>query len=403
MRALARNKQVVDEPVVVIMAKQPIAGQAKTRLCPPLTASEAAGLYEAMLRDTVGWVGDLEGVQVAIAITPPEAVAAWRDLGPPDAILLPVAGVDIGDCLQQVLSWLLSSGHAKVLALNSDGPTLPARYVLQAIATLDHADVVLGPSEDGGYYLIGLKEEQPELFQGIAWSTRQVTAQTQSRAREAGLSVALLPTWYDVDTPDDLERLRSEVAALPDATMQHTRRYLAQLSAGVGRNKVLRRVETARAEVERLLQGALESAWLETAEGTWTVKDVVGHLAAWSELLLDGVEAVVRGEAEAIQPVDVDAWNAEQIAARQAQPVQQVRAAWMATTERAAVTAAQLSVDQWACRQAVPWADRPMSPSDLYDLWLDHIEQHHAALVAWSERQTGTPSRVLGGERKKRE
>ncbi len=209
--------------VLAIMAKQPIVGQTKTRLCPPLTPTQAAALYEALLRDTVELVAGLDGIQLAIAVTPPEAMDYFRRISPAGAILLPVAGADIGDCLNQVLSRLLADGAPQALACNSDGPTLPSAYLRQAVVLLDDNDVVLGPSEDGGYYLIGLKRPCPELFQGIAWSTGRVLAQTLERAEALGLSVALTPPWYDVDTASDLDRLRDELDALPAEALLHTR------------------------------------------------------------------------------------------------------------------------------------------------------------------------------------
>ena len=203
-------------------------GRTKTRLCPPLTPEQAAALYEALLRDTIHLAAGWEGVQLAIAVTPPEATDLFERWSPPGTILLPVTGVDIGHCLDQVLGRLLARGHAQAMALNSDGPTLPAGYLRQAVACLARADVVLGPGEDGGYYLIGLKKPHPDLFRGIDWSTERVTAQTLARAEALGLAVALLPAWYDVDTASDLERLRAEIAALPDDAVPHTRHFLDQ-------------------------------------------------------------------------------------------------------------------------------------------------------------------------------
>ena len=218
-------------PVFVIMAKQPAVGETKTRLTPPLTPEEAAMLYEALLQDTVELVTRVEGAQLAIAITPPEAIGSFRDLSPPDAILLPVTGQDIGECLGYVLDHLLAAGCSQAIAVNSDGPTLPADYLRQAIVQLETADVVLGPSEDGGYYLIGLKRPWAELFQDITWSTDQVTQQTLARADAMGLTVALLPSWYDVDTGADLERLQAELVELPPEALPHTRRFLERFQA----------------------------------------------------------------------------------------------------------------------------------------------------------------------------
>jgi glycosyltransferase A (GT-A) superfamily protein (DUF2064 family) len=139
---------------------------------------------------------------------------------------LPIACDDIGDGLNQALERVLAAGHSPAMAFHSDGPTVPAAYLEQAIARLQEADVVLGPSEDGGYYLIGLKQARPELFRDIEWSTERVTAQTLARIHTLGLNGALLPSWYDVDRPADLDRLRVELATLPAEVAPHTRRFL---------------------------------------------------------------------------------------------------------------------------------------------------------------------------------
>jgi rSAM/selenodomain-associated transferase 1 len=215
-------------PVLVIMAKKPAVGRTKTRLCPPLTPPQAAVLYEALLRDTIALAAGLATIDLAIAVTPPEAIDYFRQISPPGTMLLPIAGVDIGDCLRQVFGTLLSAGHPAVVALNSDGPTLPAAYLRQAFSYLDRADVVLGPNEDGGYYLIGLREPQPELFSGIEWSSSRVTLQTLDRAKAIGAEVTLLPSWYDVDIAADLDRLQAELMALSPETLAHTRRFFDQ-------------------------------------------------------------------------------------------------------------------------------------------------------------------------------
>ena len=223
----SQNPPITSEPAFVIMAKRPAVGRTKTRLIPPLTPREAATLYEALLRDTIALVAGLEHTQPAIAVTPPEATADFRRISPSGTLLVPVAGQNIGDCLSQVLAQLLSRGHRGVFAVNSDGPSLPSVYLQGAIALLADVDVVLGPSEDGGYYLIGLKHPHPGLFSGVEWSTERVTVQTLERAESLGLLVAQLPPWYDVDTAADLERLRVELASLPAHELRHTRRFFS--------------------------------------------------------------------------------------------------------------------------------------------------------------------------------
>jgi rSAM/selenodomain-associated transferase 1 len=179
-----------------------------------------------MLRDTIELAVGLENVQLAVAVTPPEALAFFRSISPQRTMLLPVARSDIGGCLNQVLSCLLAAGHPQAIALSADNPTLPLAHLQHATTRLGDVDVILGPSEDGGYYLIGLKQPHPELFRDIDWSTARVTDQTVSRAEALGLSVALLPSWYDVDTPVDVDRLRAEVETLPAVVAPHTRRFL---------------------------------------------------------------------------------------------------------------------------------------------------------------------------------
>lgn len=217
------------KPVIVIMVKEPNPGRTKTRLSPPLSMEEAAELYEAMLRDTIALVADLAGIEMALAITPPEAVGFFKQVSPSGATMKPVRGESIGDCLNKVLTSLLSDGYQPAIAINSDGPTLPAGYLLQAVAELKDADLALGPNEDGGYYLIGINQQQPQLFEDIDWSTERVTNQTVARAEETGLQSVLLPAWYDVDTPSDMDRLHQELSGLPDEKARHCREFFSLL------------------------------------------------------------------------------------------------------------------------------------------------------------------------------
>ena len=217
---------MLPDAVIVIMAKQPQPGQTKTRLCPPLTPVEAAALYEALLRDTIDLVAGVTGCALAVAVTPPAGRTYFETITPPGTLLLPIAGADIGRCLDLALGRLLAMGFRKALALNADGPSLPPQVLQQAVAALDAHELVLGPAQDGGYYLIGLKHLVPELFEGISWSTDTVLAQTLARAAVLGLDVIQLPAWYDVDTAADIQRIRTELAGLAAERLAHTRRFL---------------------------------------------------------------------------------------------------------------------------------------------------------------------------------
>jgi hypothetical protein len=215
------------DSVVVVMAKRPVPGRTKTRLCPPLTPLEAAELYEALLRDTMELVSGLRGVDMAVAVSPRSAVGLMGRLVPHGARMLAVEGADIGECLRSATEQLFAEGFTRVVAVNSDGPTLPAEYIERAVEWLTNSDVVLGPAEDGGYYLIGLRQKQPGLFTDIAWSSSRVAAQTLERAVALGLTAAKLPSWYDVDTPAELERLRADLMSLPPEVAPHTRCFFA--------------------------------------------------------------------------------------------------------------------------------------------------------------------------------
>ena len=216
---------------LAIMAKQPIVGKTKTRLCPFLNAQEAAQLYEALLLDTLGLAARLDAtVDLTVAVTPPESKAFFERITPPGAKILPVAGADIGECLEQTLEALFAAGYFKALALNSDGPNLPLIYLQQAIQFLDQAEVVLGPSLDGGYYLVGMRQLHVGLFKEIAWSTEKVFTQTLGRAAELGLTIALTPPWYDIDIPQDLVHLEAELPFEEQENLPFTRAILQRLS-----------------------------------------------------------------------------------------------------------------------------------------------------------------------------
>lgn len=195
---------------VVVMAKAPIPGQVKTRLVPAISQVEAAALSKRLLLETVETVRRLKGVDLVVAVEPPAEIEYVRELLPHGVALAPQCPGDLGVRLTSAMEQPFREGAKAVIALGSDHPGLPAAYLLQAVEWLrgQGDQVVLGPTEDGGYYLIGLTRPHPELFQKIAWSTPEVLQLTQRRAHSAALPVKLLPSWYDIDRPEDLARLR---------------------------------------------------------------------------------------------------------------------------------------------------------------------------------------------------
>lgn len=214
---------------VVIMAKQPVPGAVKTRLRPVLSDVDIAALYDSFLRDRISQVSSLTGAAPAIAYTPSESHLFFAGLAP-DFILLPQVGDGLSDRLTGIFQHLFDMGHAGVIATDSDSPTLPRENLQGAVDLLaaGRADVVLGPSDDGGYYLIGSRQLYPALFDSMPWSTPQVYGETMGRAAELGLRVTSLASWYDVDTPAEFRRLRTQMTRLGVAAPQYTRQFFVE-------------------------------------------------------------------------------------------------------------------------------------------------------------------------------
>lgn len=213
---------------LAVVAKRPAAGQTKTRLCPPLRSEQAAALYECFLCDTLALMRAVEEVERAIVYLPEGEEAYFQALAP-DFRLLLQQGDDLGVRLDNLLRQALGNGATHAVVMDSDSPTLPAAYVADAFARLESgADVVFGPCDDGGYYLIGLSRPQPRLLREVEMSTSRVLRDSLAIAAELGLKVELLPIWYDVDTAAELERLRGELRHLPPAIAAHTRAWFAR-------------------------------------------------------------------------------------------------------------------------------------------------------------------------------
>ena len=206
-----------------LMIKVPRAGASKTRLVPPLTHEEAARLSINFLRDTAANVADACGgnsggaLQAVAVYTPAGAEGALGELLPPNFALLAQRGDSLGERLFQASADLLRLGYESCCLIASDSPTLPRAAITMAVEELGRPGdrLILGPSDDGGYYLIGMKRAHPRLFEEIAWSTADVLAQTIERAREINLDVGLLPAWYDVDDAAALKRLCDELLDAP--------------------------------------------------------------------------------------------------------------------------------------------------------------------------------------------
>jgi rSAM/selenodomain-associated transferase 1 len=216
----------MQRPVVVIMARAP-SSQGKSRLIQDLGTDDGAALQLALLRDTFESVSGLEA-EKAVLYTPLDGEAEIRALTPFPAIFLPQSGQTLGDRMRNGARDLLASGFDAVVMIGSDLPNLPAAHVSAALGILMRLGdvVVLGPTEDGGYYLIGLMQSRPELFERIPWGTSLVLRRTREAAEAFGIPVEMAPKWYDVDSASDLRRIwRGSLQ--PGGAARHTRAWLA--------------------------------------------------------------------------------------------------------------------------------------------------------------------------------
>jgi rSAM/selenodomain-associated transferase 1 len=214
---------------LVVYARAPVEGEVKTRMGPRFGDRLALRLHEAMLGDTldrmrscceglatlwVSWGGD----------APPSGALADLTRGLPREIQ---REGPLGGRMRATIAARVAEGCAQVILIGADTPHLPVPFVHRAFEALDEADVVLGPSEDGGYYLIGARGDHPRLFEDVPWGGRDVMAVTRRRLIEEQLRHVELPMWYDIDTPEDALRLGRDSAAME--TLPRTRAVLAGL------------------------------------------------------------------------------------------------------------------------------------------------------------------------------
>jgi hypothetical protein len=201
---------------LVIFAKAPVPGQVKTRLCPPLTPDEAATLHGSFVLDM------LERTKLAVrqfrlpldrilACAPDSKQVFFKIMEERHGVsLIDQAGEDLGARMHRAFTEMFVRDYRQVLIIGTDAPSLPLAYYQQAVVALKDHELVLGPAQDGGYYLIGLTRTVPELFSEIPWSTDQVLIQTRGKAERLRLKTAYLPPWRDIDTIQDLQALIEE-------------------------------------------------------------------------------------------------------------------------------------------------------------------------------------------------
>lgn len=197
---------------LIIFAKEPEAGRVKTRLQGYLSKEMCVKLYKAFLMDTL---------ELARVIKCPNKILAYASSGPGPGYLKRIAsqetifykqrGKNLGERMDNAFKFAKRMNCDKAVIIGSDSPNLPAKYIKDAYLRLDENDIILGPSYDGGYYLVGLKEPCPGIFKGVEWSSKTVLEKTVKNAGNIGKKVSLLREWYDVDDSIGLVRLKSDL------------------------------------------------------------------------------------------------------------------------------------------------------------------------------------------------
>lgn len=214
------------------MAKPPVPGSVKTRLVPPLTNEQAAGLYGALLLDQLEHLTSLEIADLYVALQPGEGDRLVESLVPARYTCFPQRGGDLGERMSEIFAELWRRGHRNVILIGSDLPPVPVDTLHEGFAALLESQrrVILGPSLDGGYYLIGMNQPVPELFSGMTWSHEGVAAETLRRLAGFPIDCHLVRESFDVDRVEDLERLRRVMEPDTRQAMKKTLAYLDELA-----------------------------------------------------------------------------------------------------------------------------------------------------------------------------
>ena len=194
---------------VILFARDLILGQVKTRMSSSFNDETILRLYTCFVEDSLEKIRQVDNADCFVGISPSNISGFFNGIEDSDTRLFIQQGKDLGDKMRQAFVDRFSDGYKKVVIIGSDSPSLPVSYINQALNS--DKDLMLGPSTDGGYYLIAMTGKVSEVFDGIAWGTEQVLDETLNRVKKAGVSLELLPVWYDVDFPEDLKFLKTHL------------------------------------------------------------------------------------------------------------------------------------------------------------------------------------------------
>lgn len=212
---------------LIVFAKEPKKDKVKTRLQGYLSKTQCVNLYKAFLRDTLALVNKVSCGYKILAYESCGRTPRYLKRIASRCIFYKQEGDDLGERMHNACKFAKKAGASKMVIIGSDSPTLPAASIKKAFGLLGRADVVLGPSLDGGYYLIGLKSPCAGLFKGITWSSPTVFKDTIRNAQKLRKRVALLDRRYDIDEVNDLFRLKDDLSEIKNKSVAlWTRKFM---------------------------------------------------------------------------------------------------------------------------------------------------------------------------------
>ena len=224
---------VTRKDALILMAKAPVPGQVKTRLCPPFTKAGAAALYRCLLEDTAEELARFPRLRLYLFYSPPDSGRPFRREPFSGFETIPQSGGDLGERMAAAFGAVFARGAARAVLVGADCPALSARLVAAAFRELaSSAGAVYGPTDDGGFYLVALSAPAPSLFHGVTWGTDRVLSEVTRRSREAGIPYSLLPSRFDIDTADDVASLLRWVRGHSFPACPRTRRWLTSRGGG---------------------------------------------------------------------------------------------------------------------------------------------------------------------------
>ncbi len=216
---------------VILFARDPVLGQVKTRLSSLLDDETILRLYICFVEDSLEKIRCVKNADCFVGVSPENHSGFFDGTENSGMSLFVQQGQDLGEKMRSAFVDRFSEGYSKVIIIGSDSPSLPVSYIENALAS--EKDLVLGPSADGGYYLIAMNGKVSEVFGGVAWGTENVLDETLKKVKEANISLELLPVWYDIDFPEDLKFLKTHLALIVQSGLGEggkTKKILEEIS-----------------------------------------------------------------------------------------------------------------------------------------------------------------------------